>query len=127
MNFLLASISILALPAILGLTFLLRPKPGPPTRSERIAALSWLIIRRSVCFLFGAMLVGGAIYNLISFLRGQAPLITLLWIAVGLLISIPVFLVGVFGISGRYSSYPYTWTDTGMLHDRRKKRYGWRW
>lgn len=85
----------------------------PPTDAERVLAGSWLLFRRTLSWVVAAGLFIGAVFALT-----QAE-----WAAafIGVCFGLACFWVGLKG-----GGYIRSFSDDAQVHERRKRRYGWR-
>lgn len=94
-----------------------------PSRTERVAAMLWLLFRRIVCFSAAALCLMGSVLVAYSMLASSATWIGAIGIAVALSFSFIFAHLGMYG-SGKKR---YDVTEDRPVHDARRKRYGWRW
>jgi Na+/H+-dicarboxylate symporter len=95
----------------------------PVTRTERTAALIWLVLRRLVCF--GAALPLLALAGLLVFYMYRTS-ISAMGIVGLLLTSAAAFILIYYGLYGS-GDRRFDLAEDKPTHELRKKRYGWRW
>lgn len=106
----------------------LRRRRGPRTSLENSAATTWLNFRRLVAFLFAFLLVGGSIYNFNKAIEERS----ILPLAIALATDSFALALVLFGIYGGAPKRGGHWEaidkeQTLLAHERRKRKYGWRW
>lgn len=94
-----------------------------PSRTERVAAMLWLLVRRLVCFSAAALCLLGSGLMAYSMVASSATWIGAIGIAVALPFAFIFAHLGMYG-GGRYR---YDMRDDRPVHEARRKRYGWRW
>jgi len=100
-----------------------RAKSQEASTPERVLAGAWLVVRRLVLFFVGLVFLLATLYAAFTATWSAAS-----WkqelggIAVGLLLSLVAFWVGIYG-AGRRRFF----SDDRKVHNERKERYGWRW
>lgn len=110
---LLVALAVFALAVCLALYFQGRDLDSPPSRTERILAMVWLVFRRLVCGLGAVACVCGAVACVQAETYG--PAIALLVFATFMAWT---GLVGAGVKRGDMNEDP-------VIHDQRRKRYGW--
>ena len=109
--------------AALGISIYFQSRRGSATIAERRVALTWLWLRRIVCF--GAAALCASFASVACYAMLTSPVTSLSVIGALLFLSLAYVFVhlSMYGMGRALSGV----TDDKAVHESRKKRYGWPW